>query len=513
MLSHSAATRRRRTPWIATLVLVVPMLTAFWVGRTLALQEVPAPAPSWPILLQDGPVVEPLAGSQNTAETPGDVESLLEIERRVRETVLKAVPATVGLRVGGGQGSGVIVSPDGLILTAAHVSGRPGARCVVQLPDGRSLRGRTLGRIRGLDASMVQIDDPAVTEPLPYVDLGLSSDLPQGSWTVATGHPGGFQAGRPPVVRVGRINANRDDYLQSDNTLVGGDSGGPLFDLDGRLIGIHSRIGESTAANIHVPVDQFVLNWQRMVDSEDIGGFQLPEWMRRPEADDGIRLDLGPGIAALNPRRGGGERSDPGGNGPGRASDGRPGATVARVLPDSPAQDAGVRPGDRILAIDGRDVADEGEMLVLRSTLSAGDPMIYRIRRGDDLREIEITPVPAGSIGGGFQNYPGPATGPGAPYRGVLGVTLIRDRSQPDGVVIGSIVSGGPAAEAGMEPGDTILGLAGARIADGNDLARQLIRLRGGDRVEVVLREDDGGIRTTSLTLVNRGTIYGGQTP
>src|SRR4029077_15044098 len=76
------------------------------------------------------------------------------------------------------------------------------------------------------------------------------------------------QLGRPPVVRVGRILETTPKYLRTDCTLVGGDSGGPLFDMNGKVIGIHSRIGGSISFNIHVPVDTYAETWEKLAASE-----------------------------------------------------------------------------------------------------------------------------------------------------------------------------------------------------------------------------------------------------
>jgi serine protease Do len=90
---------------------------------------------------------------------------------------------------------------------------------------------------------------------------------------VSLGHPGGPKPHRPPPVRVGRVEnvALEDASLQSDCTLVGGDSGGPLFDLTGKVVGIHSRIGPVLKVNIHVPVEAFRTDWDRMAKGDVIG--------------------------------------------------------------------------------------------------------------------------------------------------------------------------------------------------------------------------------------------------
>ena len=94
------------------------------------------------------------------ARAPVDVEDLREIQEQLQRVVAQVLPATVSVEIGDAAGSGVIVSKDGLVLTAAHVIGRPGRRAWIELPDGRRLRGRTLGADHEADAGMIQLDYP-----------------------------------------------------------------------------------------------------------------------------------------------------------------------------------------------------------------------------------------------------------------------------------------------------------------------------------------------------------------
>lgn len=214
---------------------------------------------------------------------PETVDDLLAIERRVRRLADDLSLATVNVRIGRAQGSGVIVSKDGYVLTAAHVSGAPGRDCTLILHDGRRVKGKTLGVNRSLDAGMVQItdnpdgDSNSDADAWPFAEMGKSDEVKVGNWVVALGHPGGYRNKRPPVLRLGRVILKRDSMVQSDCTLVGGDSGGPLFDMDGRVIGIHSRIGASTAWNFHVPISAYTDGWDRLVKAEAWGGRTLSQ--------------------------------------------------------------------------------------------------------------------------------------------------------------------------------------------------------------------------------------------
>jgi len=205
------------------------------------------------------------SGKVFTKAAPEDITDLLAIQSRVRDLVRKVMPATVGLRIGRAQGSGVIVTADGYVLTAGHVSAKPGRSVVLILADGRRIKGETLGSNRTVDAGLVRITDPG---PWPFVKMGDMAKIHTGDWCLAMGHPGGYQRGRPPVVRLGRVLRKRDSVIQSDCTLVGGDSGGPLFDMQGRVIGIHSRIGKSASWNFHVPIASYHKGWDRLAAGE-----------------------------------------------------------------------------------------------------------------------------------------------------------------------------------------------------------------------------------------------------
>lgn len=192
---------------------------------------------------------------------PESIEDLKVIQDQLKMVVEKVTPATVGVRIGASQGSGVIVSKDGYVLTAGHVSGTPGRDVTIILPDGKTVKGKTLGNNKGIDSGMIKISEE---KEFPFVEMGNSAELQKGNWCVAIGHPGGFKTGRSPVVRLGRIVNATKSTVTTDCTLVGGDSGGPLFDMHGKVIGIHSRIGGSIASNMHVPVNTYRDEWEKL---------------------------------------------------------------------------------------------------------------------------------------------------------------------------------------------------------------------------------------------------------
>jgi serine protease Do len=284
---------------------------------------------------------------------PASVAELKVIQDRVKEVLKKVVPATVGIRIGGAAGSGVIIDAEGHVLTAGHVSGAPNRDCVLILPDGRQVKGKTLGRNPGIDSGLIQI---TAKGPWKFVEMGDSGNLKRGQWCLAVGHPGGFKKGRTPVVRLGRVLLSTKGLIQTDCTLVGGDSGGPLFDMDGKVIGIHSRIGPSITANIHVPVNTYRETWARLVKSETVG-------------------DSAPSPAFIGVRFA-------------RDSDS---LEVIEVYPDTPARKAGVKAGDVIVSVGGQKVADRDALAAFMRKKKPGDEISLEVRRDGKPQTFQLT--------------------------------------------------------------------------------------------------------------------------
>jgi len=295
---------------------------------------------------------------------PESIADLKTIQEHVRKIVDRVSPCTVGLMVGKGQGSGIIVSEDGFILTAGHVSGKPGQEVVVILPDGKKLKGKSLGRngfgIGAMDSGMIKITDPG---KYPYVEMGKSGDQKSGNWCVAIGHPGGWKQGRTPVVRVGRILSVGKALLQTDCTLVGGDSGGPLFDMQGRVIGINSRIGPSITYNIHVPVDTYRDTWDRLVQGD--------EW--------GANLGGEKGLAAALPYLG--VQGDTEGNK----------CKITAVTADSPADKAGLKADDFILRFGKTAIEDYDGLAAIIRKCRPGERVEVSVQRGTETLTLTIT--------------------------------------------------------------------------------------------------------------------------
>jgi serine protease Do len=254
----------------------------------------------------------------------------------------------------------VVASADGLILTAAHVI--EGVEEVqVVFPDGKQVKGKVLGANLSKDIGLVKIEDEG---PWPFMERGESKPLKAGDWVIAMGHSTGFDPSRTPPVRFGRVVSDGPgNFMTTDCTLIGGDSGGPLFDLDGKVVGINSSIGEALKNNNHAGVDGFKDDWDRLMAGEVWGELEMNPMRNQERPVMGI--NFGPAV------RGGG-------------------VIVAAVR--GPAAKAGIRPGDVIRTLDGTVVRDGGNMQVLLAKRQAGDKVkVGGVRAGKAFEaEVEL---------------------------------------------------------------------------------------------------------------------------
>ncbi len=289
------------------------------------------------------------------------LDELREIEDKVQRVVERAAPVTVCLVIGGATGSGIIVDDKGTILTAGHVSGQPGRPVTIIFPDGKRAKGTTLGQNAREDGGMVRITDKAPDGGWPHIPLAQDDSLAKMDWVVALGHPGGFEADRPIVARLGRVQSLGWQGITTDCTLLGGDSGGPLFDLEGRVVAIHSRIGLSTTQNIHVPASVYREGWTRFAAGE-----LWNQWMI-PNADPDAPFL---GVAGRDHRRG---------------------VEVLSVVDGSPAAAAGLQAHDVITAIDGRPIENYNQLIETIATLKAGQKVRIVLLRDGRSRKIDAT--------------------------------------------------------------------------------------------------------------------------
>lgn len=307
-------------------------------------------------VLLAGPVraADQRQGESKTAKT--DLASLLRVQAEVQKMLPHTRAALVAIQSGGGTASGVIISPDGLVLTAAHVPGAPGKDMRVVLEDGSVTTAKALGLDKTTDAALARLKDRG--KPWPYVNLSREVIRAQpGEWCFALGHPGGYDKSRGPVLRVGKIIKQTANSLHSDCVLMGGDSGGPLFNLSGEVIGIHSQIWEGRDQNVHVSMAPFLRSWEAMQKSQVI-----KVWGVGAGGYLGVATVMSDDVELA----------------------------VADVIEGSPAQKAGVNAGDIILSINEDAMTDQQQFTATVRAKAAGDTINIRLRSHGKERVVPI---------------------------------------------------------------------------------------------------------------------------
>ena len=298
------------------------------------------------------------AFSLNEKKAPETGEELMLIQETLLKSLPKAREATVSIDIWNGSGSGVIVSKEGLVMTAAHVAEGVGKKVTIIMPDGTKHKAKTLGLMSETDAALIQISEPG---EYPFVELNRTGNIKLGDWVFSLGHSGGFNKDRGAVARLARLVGIKNTTYQTDGTLIGGDSGGPLFDMEGRLIGIHSRVGPQLPVNMHVPVQVFIDNWEPLMKSEFMGD---GPFAKRPVKGNGM---LG---VATKPVEGGLE--------------------ITKIGKKSAAETAELKVGDLISKMDGKEVKTREELQAVIKDKSFGEELELEITRNGKEQKITV---------------------------------------------------------------------------------------------------------------------------
>ena len=285
--------------------------------------------------------------------SPENTDDLLAIQKRLKELLPGAKKGLVGIEAMDGAGSGVVVSSDGLILTAAHVIGKTGKKMKVRFPDGKTASAISLGGSEISDAGMLQILDKG---PWPFVEIAKNKNSKIGDWCFGIGHPGGFDSERGIVVRIGRIIEKKDETMQTDSRLLGGDSGGPLFDFDGKVIAIHSRISKRPDQNFHVPIESFRANW---------------DFFRKEKLLTNEKIERG-GFLGVS------------------CEESEEGLVIQSIVPNSAAEQAGLRQGDILLRINNQPIVNREKLTILISTKDVSEKVVIRYKRENKAHDLSL---------------------------------------------------------------------------------------------------------------------------
>lgn len=237
-------------------------------------------------ILWTGSIINVSADDTNSAnsiervlsgKTPPSRDDLLPFNERFTTLSPRLIRSTVGVKMEDSCGSGVAITQEGHILTAAHVIGNSHGNIHVLLNDQRTVKAHVVGIDPLVDLALLKVDSAVNCIP---VKLSRGSGISAGQWCLATGFPGCWNAKVEPTVRMGRVLKTSQRAVVTDCVLDRGDSGGPLFDMSGRLIGIHSRIGKRLLDNSHIPVQIFLERRAELFHSRSNSGrdrsFQKP---------------------------------------------------------------------------------------------------------------------------------------------------------------------------------------------------------------------------------------------
>ena len=364
-----------------------------------------------------------------------------------------------------GQGSGFIVSSDGVILTNAHVVDNA-TSVTVRLTDRREFTARVVGIDKPSDVAVLKID----AEDLPTVPIGNPDSARVGDWVLAIGSPFGFENSVTAGIVSAKSRSLPDEgyvpFIQTDVAINPGNSGGPLINMAGEVIGINSQIYSRS------------------------GGYQGLSFAIPIDVADGIKDQLLADGSVTRGRMGVGIQDVNQALAESFGLDSARGALVTQVEKDSPAERAGLRSGDVILELDGTAVARSAELPPRVAAMTPGSEARLKVWRDGKTVDLaaEVGRLESPSLAG---------ASPGDADQARLGLALrplTDDERRRSGIEEGLLVleADGPASRAGIRPGDVVLALNGRAVDDVAELKRLLDG--AGKHVALLVQRNDARI-------------------
>lgn len=364
-----------------------------------------------------------------------------------------------------GQGSGFIVSADGYIITNTHVVDDVD-EVVVKLNDKREFRAKVVGTDERTDIALIKID----ADKLPHVTIGDPERLKVGEWVLAIGAPFGFENS----VTAGIVSAkgrslpqeNYVPFIQTDVAVNPGNSGGPLFNMRGEVVGVNSQIisrsGGYMGLSFAIPIDVAMDVADQIRGKGKVSRGRLGVMIQQVTADLAESFGLG------KPQ----------------------GALVAEVEPDSPAARAGIQRSDIILKYDGKTIEDSIDLPRLVGATKPGTAATLTVWRKGETRELKVTvgEMPDGKTVADAKT--GKANRAGISVS-VLSAEQKRQLKIQSGVLVEDVT--GAAARAGIRPGDVILAAGNQPVDSADELAR-LLNGEGRKSVALLIRRGESSL-------------------
>ena len=370
-----------------------------------------------------------------------------------------------GPRTQRGVGSGFIVASDGVILTNAHVV--DGAdEVTVKLTDRREYRAKVLGVDKRSDIAVLKID----AKNLPTVRIGDSSAASVGEWVLAIGSPFGLENTASSGIISAKSRALPDDgyvpFIQTDVAVNPGNSGGPLFNLKGEVIGINSQIysssGGSQGLSFAIPIDVASKVKDQLIAHGKVTRGRIGVVIQ--EVNQGLADSFG----LKKPQ----------------------GALVSALEKGGPAEQAGLEPGDVILRVDGREIDRSTDLPAQIGDMKPGTRARLEIVRKGTGKTIDVTVGEMKDIKTAAADKEGAAEG----RLGLAVRPLDADEARQSGIRGGLVVesAAGPAARAGIQTGDVILALNGTPVKSVEEL--QALAAKAGKRVALLVQRENAKI-------------------
>ncbi len=385
-------------------------------------------------------------------------------------------------------GSGFVISEDGYIVTNNHVI--EGADEIqIEFYDGIGVLDATVvGTDPNTDIALLKVE---ADEPLPFVSFGDSDLMRVGDWVLAVGNPlgQGFSVSAGIISARGReLSGTYDDFIQTDAAINRGNSGGPLFNMDGEVIGVNTAILSPTGGSIGIGFSMASNVVNKVVT-------QLKEFGETRRGWLGVRIqDVTEDMANA------------------MGLDSTAGALVTDV-PDGPAKDAGIQAGDLIISFDGQDVADTRELVRIVGDAEVGKTVRVVVLRDGATQTMKVTlGRREDAVAADTQTQP---TVPQAPVeKTVLGMDLseLTDELRTDlgldanatGLVVTDIDQASEAWEKGLRPGDVIVEAGQNRVTTVAEFEDRIAAARDGGRQSILLLiRRDGDPRFVALSVAN----------